>query len=262
MALFECKYPSTVMNKFMELNVILPDYEDQILDKEGKYPVVVLLHGYTDDYSKWLRMTSIERYATEMGVAIVMPEAGKSFYTDMYHGDPYFTYITEEVMRDVRKWFPITKDPEYTFIAGLSMGGYGAMKIALTYPERFKGGATFSGALTMAQTANVKYPEGTEDWLKRLETDIQLIFEDVNQVVGTKDDLFWLVEQNHKEKLPNLYISCGTDDFIYEATKAFTGHLDKLKVPYKYHEEPAVHHWSFWDSEIQSCLEWFKTLMS
>ena len=96
MALFECKYPSTIMNKCMALNVILPDDEDQILDNAGKYPVVFLLHGYTDDYSKWIRMTSIERYATEKGIAIVMPDAGKSFYTDMAHGDPYFTYITEE----------------------------------------------------------------------------------------------------------------------------------------------------------------------
>lgn len=261
MALFECKYPSTIMNKFMAMNVILPDDQDKTLDKDGKYPVIFLLHGYTDDYTKWMRMTSIERYATEKGIAIVMPDGGKSFYTDMAHGDPYFTYITEEVVDHVRQWFPITTDPEYTFIAGLSMGGYGAMKIGLTYPNRFKGIGCFSGALAMAQTANIKYPEDAEDWLKRLETDLPLVFEDVNELVDGPHDVFWLAQTKARDSLPNIYISCGTDDFIYSSSVAFCELLSGLNIDYHYNEEPADHSWGFWDREIVRYIDWVRTLI-
>ncbi|WP_461205258.1 alpha/beta hydrolase [Clostridium sp. DL1XJH146] len=258
MALFNCNYSSSLMNKYMAMNVILPNEDAQaIKDKEGKFAVIYLLHGYTDDYTKWQRLTSIERYANDMGIAVVMPEAGKSFYTDMAYGDPYFSYITEDVPAHVQKWFPITSDPEYTSIAGISMGGYGAMKIALTYPDRYKSAATFSGALAMAQLLQTKIEDDVEEWLKRLTKDLPLIFGENVDITGTKDDVFWLASQLKAsgKTIPKLYLSCGTDDFIYEETVAFKNYLEFLNIPFDYSERPGGHEWKLWDDEVKKFIE-------
>ena len=258
MALFDISYGSDVMNKYMAMKVILPEGDEGIKDSEGKYSVVYLLHGYTDDYTKWCRLTAIERYANELGIAVVMPDAGKSFYTDMVHGDPYFTYLTEEVPAYVQKWLPITSEADFTYIAGLSMGGYGAMRIGLIYPERFKAVASFSGALAMAEMANAQLPEDAEPWLKRTEIDIPLAYGDVSKIAGSDHDLFWLASQAKAldKKLPHLYLSCGTEDFIYAHTTYFAGHLKTLEIPFNYHEEPGVHEWGIWDRQVNAFLQW------
>lgn len=253
MALFHINHPSDIMNKNMEMKVIIPDTFGPLKDQEGRFPVMYLLHGYTDDYTRWTRMTSIERYANDYGIAVIMPDAGKSFYTDMAYGDPYLTYITSEIPAMIQNWFNLTQDPKYTFVAGLSMGGYGALKLALTYPERYKSVASFSGALLAAQTAAYVFPEGTEPWMKRLEKDIRLVFSDVTKVVGTDDDLLHLafLAKHTQVDLPELYISCGTEDFLLNNTELFCQALDELQMPYHYYEEPAVHEWGFWDREIK-----------
>lgn len=258
MALFSVNYGSDVMNKYMGMNVILPEGDEGIKDGDGKFAVIYLLHGYTDDYTKWCRLTSIERYANERGIAVVMPDAGKSFYADMAHGDPYFTYLTEEVPAYVQKWFPISGDPAHTYVAGLSMGGYGAMKMALTYPERFKAAASFSGALAMAEMANSKVSDDAEPWLKRTEIDVPLAFGDVTKIAGGPNDVFWLASQakDSGKILPDLYIACGTDDFIFGHTTFFANHLKTLGIPFKYHDEAAIHEWGYWDREVDLFLAW------
>lgn len=258
MALFSVNYGSDVMNKYMGMNVILPEGDGGIKDQDGNYAVIYLLHGYTDDYSRWCRLTAIERYANELGIAVVMPDGGKSFYADMVHGDPYFTYITEEVPAYVQKWLPITKDPSHTYVAGLSMGGYGAMKMAFTYPERYKAVGTFSGVLAMAEMANAILPEDAEPWLIRTEIDLPLALGDVTKIAGSNNDVFWLAKEAKAagQILPKIYLSCGTEDFIYGHTTFFASHLKGLKIPFEYHEEPAVHEWGFWDREVKRFLEW------
>lgn len=257
MALFNVNYGSDVMNKYMGMNVIIPEGNSGVKDSDGKYAVLYLLHGYTDDYTKWCRMTSIERYANETGIAVVMPDAGKSFYMDMAHGDPYFTYITEEVPAYVQKWLPITTDPEFTHVAGLSMGGYGAMKIALTYPERFKSAGCFSGVLAMAQTAMEPIAVDAEQWIQRLATDIPLAFGDVTQIADGPNDLFWLAAQAKiiNNNIPNLYISCGMEDFLHSSAVGMRDYLGALEIPCTFHEAPGVHDWGFWDVEVKRYLE-------
>ncbi len=257
MALFNVNYGSDVMNKYTGMNVIIPEGDEGIKDADGNYAVIYLFHGYTDDHTKWCRLTSIERYANEIGVAVVMPDAGKSFYTDMVHGDPWFTYLTEEVPMHVQKWFPLTSDPEFTFIAGLSMGGYGAMKMALTYPERYKAAATFSGALAIPQMLQTKMAEDAEPWMKRLEIDLPLVYGYDTDITGTKNDVFWLASQlkDSGKSAPDLYISCGTEDFIYPASEAFHGYLTSLAIPHTFSEAPGIHEWGFWDMEVKRFLE-------
>jgi len=264
MSLLRIDYPSVIMNKYMGMHVIIPDEDRGFYDSEGNYPVLYLLHGYTDDYTKWTRMTSVERYAAELGFAVVMPDGGKSFYTDMAYGDPYFTHITQEIPQYIKKMLPITKDPRYTFIAGLSMGGYGAMKIGLTYPQNYSAIGAFSGALLMAQTASQPISPDAQEWLQRLEKDIRLVFEDVNQIEQGPHDLVWLASElassKKKALIPDIYLSCGVDDFIYDNTAYFKKHLETIGIEHHYYEGPGVHDWAFWDQEILKFMQWIKGL--
>ena len=149
-----CDFFSESLMVGTSITVVLPqETEEQIglIDevREGPPPVLYLLHGLSDDHTAWLRYTSIERYAVARGLAVVMPAAGRSFYADEAHGHRYWTYISEELPRVVGQFFRVSQEPADTFVAGLSMGGYGALKLALTHPDRYAAAACLSGALDL-----------------------------------------------------------------------------------------------------------------
>lgn len=134
--------------------------------REHGTPVLYLLHGLSDDSSIWTRLTSIERYAGELGVAVVMPQVERSFYCDMANGDAYWTFLSEELPAVVAANFKVSTAREDTFVAGLSMGGYGAFKWALRQPERFGAAASLSGALDVVAMASFqRVPEQALDRL-------------------------------------------------------------------------------------------------
>jgi len=232
------------------MNVILP--QDVRADtKDGKLPVLYLLHGLSDNESAWLRRTSIERYALPYGIAVVMPDGGRSFYTDMAKGPNYWTFMTEELPRIARSFFPISELKEYNYVAGLSMGGYGAFKMALGAPERFSAAASLSGALDMAATSE----EIPDPGLKK---ELENIFGDLDKIKGGANDLFHLVEQLSRDRasIPALYQCCGTEDFLYIANVKFKNYCGERNVPVTYEEAPGEHVWAFWDEFIQKVLKW------
>ena len=152
MAFLECRFFSEALDVSVTVNVLLPQKTFSqiglkgVADSDGA-PVLYLLHGLSDDESIWLRRTSIERYATQYGLAVIMPDGGRSYYADMFHGGKYWTYLSEELPRVMQSFFRFSTKREDTFAAGLSMGGYGAMKLALHCPEKFAAAASLSGAL-------------------------------------------------------------------------------------------------------------------
>lgn len=158
MALFNCTFYSRYLAYDTQVNVILPEnrapyqFDDT---KPYRFQVLYLLHGRGDDCNGWMRGTSIEQYAKEHRIAVVMPSGEDSFYVDSFHGKRYFSYLTEELPQKLKQWFPISDASEDTFIAGLSMGGYGAAKIGFTYPERFAGIGLFSAALRPDQLYDI-----------------------------------------------------------------------------------------------------------
>lgn len=218
----------------------------------GKHPTLYLLHGLSDDDTIWTRRTSIERYVAELGLAVVMPNVHKSFYTDMEYGDRYWTFLSEELPAAARSFFPLSDKREDNFAAGLSMGGYGAFKWALRHPERFAAAASLSGALDIEQRA-----------IKEAATPMgglfKLIFGD-RSIRGTEDDLFWLLERNAKAEGPKpaLFQSCGTEDFLYEDNRSFREQSLSVGYPaHVYEEHPGSHTWEYWDEHIQRALRFF-----
>jgi S-formylglutathione hydrolase FrmB len=201
----------------------------------------------SDDHTIWLRRTSIERYVEELGIAVVMPSVHRSFYTDMKQGLKYWTFISEELPFLAQSFFPLSTKREENFVAGLSMGGYGAFKLGLSFPERYAAAASLSGALDM------------ERWVYE-EQEYQWIFGGVEQFKGSSNDLFHLSEKvaTSTDSKIRLYQCCGTEDFLYEHNQRFLDHARKLQLDLTYEEEPGTHSWAYWDTKIQRVLSWLE----
>jgi putative tributyrin esterase len=220
---------------------------------QKKLRVLYLLHGRSDDHAAWQRQTSIERYVEGLNLAVVMPAVHRSFYTDMVHGGNYWQFISEEVPAVVHSLFPFSSDRKDNFVAGLSMGGYGAFKLALTYPERFAAAASLSGGLDLSYTVREDNPRNDAGRLAEFRT----IFGDLSKVPGSKHDLFALAKKVSKGPVkPRLYQCCGTEDFIYSQNTHFRDVASKLPLDLTYEEGPGDHNWAYWDKMIQRVLAW------
>ena len=195
-----------------------------------------------------MRRTSIERYVAPLGLAVIMPAVHRSYYTDMVHGYKFWTFISEELPAIARSFFPLSDAREDNFVAGLSMGGYGAFKLALRCPDKFAAAASLSGALDVS-------------WLTRevdKKEEFKNIFGDLEKLSGSENDLFYLAEKLAKsdEPKPMLYQCCGTEDFLYEDNIRFRDWARELGLNLTYEEEPGTHEWGYWDKKIQRVLEW------
>lgn len=250
MALIQCHFFSEVLGLSTSMTVILPQQTRAQIGMDnvsngGKHPTLWLLHGMSDDDTIWLRRTSIERYVASLGLAVVMPQVHRSNYTDMVHGYKYWTFLSEELPQIARSFFPLSDKREDNFVAGLSMGGYGAFKWALRRPESFAAAASLSGALDRRQPPSERGH------------DARLAFGD-EEIAGTENDLFYLLEQCQQSSGPKpmLYQCCGTEDFLYEGNVRFQDACQKTSLSYTYDEGPGSHEWSYWDEKIQEVLQW------
>ncbi|UKS30418.1 esterase family protein [Paenibacillus sp. HWE-109] len=251
MAFIDCHFFSDSLGVSASMHVILPQVAKSQIGLASsvygdKHPTLYLLHGLSDDHTIWMRRTSIERYASELGIAVVMPAVNRSFYADMASGPNYWTFISEELPALARSFFPLAEERELNYAAGLSMGGYGAMKLALTHPDRFAAAASLSGALDISGRA-ISFPD-----------DFKLIYGDVTKIKGSGDDLFHLADQLsvYQGVKPELYQCCGTEDFLYEDNIRFRDYCRDLKLNLTYEEEPGTHEWGYWDRKIQNVLNW------
>lgn len=217
----------------------------------GKAKTLYLLHGMSDDEGTWMRRTSIERYAEEKGLAVVMPDGGLGWYTDMYRGLAWFRFVSEELPALCRRFFPILSDKrEDTYIGGNSMGGYGALKCALRAPQTFSKVISLSGALDAADTAiNNTVPATRRYW--------EDVFGPAEDVSGSENDLFAAATALTDPALrPRIYMWCGTEDFLYAQNIRMRDHLRALGYDLTYEESPGDHQWRHWDKKIADALDW------
>lgn len=249
MALFECHYKSEVLDMEQPFNVILPQISMSEAERGNrKFPVLYLLHGLGGDHTSWLRKSNIERYAAQYGLAVVMPNVNRSFYTNMKYGLDYYTYITREIPHIVRSYFPVSDKREDNYIAGLSMGGYGAFMIALRNPEMFSAAASLSGALDLTVFLD------SED--ERLAPMTEILFGSAEDFINSDYNLIRLLSKANREKLPRLFQCCGTEDYIYPLNVSFKAAADRFGIDITYEEGPGDHEWGYWDTNIQRVLDW------
>jgi len=256
MILNEVNFFSEVLTIRSTMYVLLPQRSlaETKTKRTPKYRTLYLMHGHSDDHTAWMRWSAIEKYVEGLNLAVVMPAGNLSFYTDMAYGKNYCQFVSEEVPTVVRNMFPLSDKREDNFVAGLSMGGYGAFKLALTYPERYAAAASLSGAVDIREV--VKRHKGdpaNEAWLAEMRN----VFGDLSKVPNSKHDLFTLAKIVSKSTIkPRLYQCCGTEDFLYADNVRFRDYVRKLPLDLTYEEDPGEHVWSYWDKMIQNVLAW------
>ena len=252
MALLQIDHVSEKVGVNLPLNLILPDD----LTRGGKpleeRKVLYLLHGLSDDASAWQRYTNIEILAREHGLVVVMPTAGRSFYADMANGQAYFSYITEELPAWLAATFRISSARENTFVAGLSMGGYGAFKAAFLRPDLYSAACSLSGVLAL----NIFFapPDKVEN--PALMHEFDMIFGGLEGLSGSMHDpMTWLKNATSTSApLPRLFAACGLEDDLLPLNRLFAHSAAQLDVPLHYQEEPGGHEWIYWQKQIEKFI--------
>lgn len=256
MALIDVKLFSGILQTQVDIRVVLPtpdaNWKGPCYGTGKKYQVLYLLHGFSGDCTVWTRYSNIERYVQQHRLAVVCASVGNSFYADMVHGGKYRSFMLEELPAFIRHTFPVSHRREDTFIAGISMGGYGALRLALERPELFSQAASLSGAvdvISMAQMFGGNPATGFGD-----------IFPPEELLPGSGNDLPALAEKLLAKgvDLPRIYQCCGTEDFLYKLNLGVRERFQALNLDYTYSESPGVHDWEYWDSQIPRLLSWLK----
>ncbi len=256
MALMHVDCFSKVLNLAVNVEVILPQRAVSQIgmaapDRGGKHPVLWLLHGASDDETIWQRRTSIERYAARYGLAVVMPAAQLSSYANMAHGGRYHDYIAYELPELMRSFFPLSSRREDNFISGLSMGGFGCMKLGLAHPEAYAA----IGCLSAGIAPVFPLPAASDP--RRARWDAMVT--GGRDLRGTQEDAFASARRILRENqpAPRIYHACGSEDFLLGSarmTRDFFLQIPENPFGYVYEENPGAHTWEFWDEHIQHFL--------
>lgn len=270
MAFFHGDIYSYALDKMTPLNVYLPcdDNRRFLVDRPQK--TLILLHGLEGNSSYWGRYTSVERYAQQYNLALIMPEAEMSMYSNMRCGQNYASYIGEELPEILRNMFKLNLDRDSLSIAGLSMGGYGALRMGLSHPQTFGKCASFSGALMlgsreyMEKMKSYKDPGRKGGYVEEEEIERSLYHGSLaaygeDFAYRPEDDLLYLAEVAVKERLelPKMLLTCGTEDFLLEPNRIYSQKLDDMGIKHRFETWPGVHNWQFWEECIRDYIGFF-----
>jgi len=243
---------SKLMAREMPYRVIFPPAYAAKEKAAERYPVIYLLHGLSGHFDNWTDKTKLAEYAAQFGFIIVTPEGGDGWYTDSagVRDDRYETYLTDELIPEIDKNFRTGATRNSRAIAGLSMGGYGAFKFGLKYPEKFVLAGSFSGALG-ATSLNEK---NAGEWIGK---SITGVFGNEASETRQANDIFRIVREIPAEKakqLPFLYFDCGTEDFLAANNREFMQLLVEKKIRHEYRQLPGSHNWIYWDAQVREFL--------
>lgn len=244
MAQLFCNFVSYSLGYGVDISITLPTLSSCDLGPDAKpchtprapYPVLYLLHGHGNDYKCWLRYTSMERYAEERRIAVVTCSVGNKAYMNAAYGENYYDFVAYELPEFICGNFPVSRDPKDTYIAGLSMGGYGALAHGLSRPESFGAVGAFSPGIDMGSRQST-------------------LGHELPPTINLYDQLDQDLDAG--KKLPTLFLCCGQNDFLYQSVVAYHQHLESRSVPHVWDSLPGYEHeWAFWDLELPKFLDW------
>jgi S-formylglutathione hydrolase FrmB len=255
MSLLTAHWQSQILGKATTTQIIFPE--------TGKppFPTLYLLHGLSDDSTMWVRRTRLEIYAASLPLIIVMPDGYRGFYTDNEEGPAYALHIGEELPAFIERTFPAIRRRDGRAISGLSMGGYGALRIGLGYHDRFCSVHSHSGAVGWGRNGKIESVEKASAPDPDFAAERLRIFG--SSPDGTDHDLLALARRaQNTKKLPNILLDCGKKDFLLPENRAFVKELRGLKIPHAYHEYPGGHNWDYWDAHIRKALDFHMESLS
>jgi S-formylglutathione hydrolase FrmB len=248
-------FQSQLVGKTLPYNVVLPVNYDQPAARATRYPVLYLLHGLTGHYDNWTTRTRVSEYAAAYEIIIVTPEGNGGWYTDsqMVPAEKYETYIVKELIPDVDRRFRTVNQREGRAIAGLSMGGYGALKFGVKYPAMFAFAGSMSGAPNVASWTHEELKSFEFIWRS-----LHPVFGDEGSATRVANDVPKLYRELSAEQiaaLPYIYLDCGTEDHLLAANRSFAEILVTRKIPHEYRQLPGRHSWEYWDAQVQEVLK-------
>ncbi|MBO4798273.1 MAG: hypothetical protein J5494_05835 [Candidatus Methanomethylophilaceae archaeon] len=251
MALIQVNYLSQALFRTVPVNVILPadrfdaDTDRYLNGKEHKYKTLYLLHGLLGNYTDWVSQTRIQKWAEEKNLAVVMPSGDNAFYINSRTPwNDYGTFIGKELVEITRRMFPLSEKREDTFIAGLSMGGYGALRNGIVYSENFSCVVGLSSAVHLFEDTSEEANIG--------------LFDDMEAASKTDRNPWVAVEEmlSAGRPAPKFYLACGTQDDLLPSNLEFRDFLQEKGIEVFWDEEDCGHDWDFWDSQIRKVLDW------
>jgi putative tributyrin esterase len=245
-------FHSVSLGRDMRYRVLFPrDY-----DGSGRFPVLYLLHGLYGNYLDWDTRTGLENYTSNLRILIVMPDADDSWYTDSatVPADKFEDYIAKDLIAEIDGRFQTIRNRDARAIAGLSMGGYAAMKFALKYPDLFAFAGSLSGALNAGQNLYIERPEFRAKLLE--------VFGPEGSATRAENDVFLLLGASPRAPYPYLYLASGTSDYFLETNRAFVRQLSLRKIPYEYHETAGGHTWEYWNAAVEPMLRAMERTLS
>jgi S-formylglutathione hydrolase FrmB len=240
------------MGRKMPYNVVLPVNYDAKTESGRRYAVLYLLHGLTGHFDNWTARTKLVDRAASYNLIIVTPEGENGWYSDNLakDGDKFESYIIRELLPEIDKRYRTIDGRSHRAVAGLSMGGYGAIKFGLKYPELFSLAGSFSGALGAASITEREIPGAVG-------RTIDSIFGPAGSELRKANDPFDIIRRATPEKIktfPFLYVDCGTEDFLFQNNRDFVSLLVEKKVPHEYRQLPGAHNWQYWDAQVAEFL--------
>lgn len=254
MALVQVDFISEKLKRTVTINAIIPVDKNTGQTKE-KLKTLYLLHGIFGNYTDWVCGTRIQRWAQDHDLAVIMPSGENKFYVDNELSHEYFSqFIGEELVQITRAMFPLSHLREDTFIAGLSMGGYGALMNGLKYHQTFGYIGALSAALLLDDFIQAKDGEDVPYMMKR--SYLTSVFGDLTKLKGSDKDYKALIEKMDIQDVPAIYMACGTEDSLLPQNRDYRDFLKAHHIPVTYEEGPGGHEWDFWDCYIKHVLEW------
>lgn len=262
MAYLSLEFYAESLGRKTEVKVLLPNDTPPFITEGNphyKRPMksLYLLHGFSGINTDWLLNARVYDMAHKYNLAIILPSGENSFYLDRPGtGRKSGTFIGCELPDYMSKTLALSNRPEDKFIGGLSMGGFGALQVGLSHPERFSKIAAFSSALIVHEVAGMRDGKGNEvaDYDYYL-----LTFGEPEKLLESKNNPEFLIRRLKAEgkQIPDLFITIGTEDFLYENNQEFVRFLEKEDVPFTYSEGPGAHDFDFWNAHLEEAIHWF-----
>lgn len=253
MALLEVNYRSVALSRNVTVQVILPVDQRTATDDyftPRQFKTLYLLHGLHGNYADWNSNTRIRRWAEAQGLAVVMPSCDNSFYVDQSAaGNNYGEFVGRELVEMTRRMFPLSRDREDTFIGGLSMGGFGALRNGLKYYKTFGAIVSLSGAVDILHAPLFESQRAFGEALFGPIEEARLSDKDPRVLIAQ-------LKTVDKAMRPRIYLSCGTEDYLLPQNRTCRELLTEAGFDLTYEEAPGNHTWDYWDTHIQKAIDW------
>lgn len=261
MAMITIDFMSASLMRNVTVNAIIPfdklEFPQSPVREKKPLKTLILLHGIFGNYNDWICNTRVRRWAEEKNLAVIMPSGENHFYVDCTaNGERFSEFIGNELPSKMRELFHLSDKREDTYIAGLSMGGYGAIINGLKYNDTFGCIAGLSSGFILDSFKNTSEKSFTSMIFG--DSYISTVFGNPESIPGSDKDYKALILKLKEQNLniPKIYLCCGLEDGLLDANREYVNFLKDNGVDYTYEESTGNHDWDFWDSYIKKVIDW------